>query len=204
MGEHSETVGEGQEKQIDIDWKARAAELEAKASELEKSRARILEESKDYKTKLKQREEEDKTREMQTLQEQGKEKELIEALSKRLAEKDDVIKSFRRDKFNWNIESTINRIAPGTRDIEDVKNNLLRYGLQPNEDLTVNGLEDALKDLREKKPYLWEDNKPAAQWTKKADGTYNEGVRDGQYWEARLAECQSQAQYDAVIKERHG
>jgi translation elongation factor EF-G len=145
-------VAEGQEQAQEIDVNALVARLE----KLESTNERLLNESKQYKTKYQGLRTEVETKQKQQLEESENWKELLEIEKNRNFEVNESMKAMKQKVIKSNLHAEVARYAKNAHDINDVVSNLPKDLLNIDEEnLRIEGIKEAVETVVKEKPYLF-------------------------------------------------
>ena len=168
---------ENAEKQIENnEVKQETNEVDVKSlmerlNQLESSNQRILDESKQWKTKYRGLKEEVEQKESKKLEDSENWKDLLEIEKNKAHELATQLNHFKKETLKQKIHFEVAKHAPDAFDINDVINNMPRDILSIDEEaLTVKGIDEAISLVKEKKPYLFNTKKNHGQTTQRPVG----------------------------------
>lgn len=158
MSEVTSTTGEGS-NQGEIDYKAEYEKLIADYTETSKSKERLLEESKTFKSKYQEYKTKAEKLEQERLEKDGTLEQKLEAERKRMNEILNQSNHLKEKVVTSNFKSTLQTIARDARDIDDLMNlpqviNALKVD-QESLEVDRDELAKVVNELKEKKPYLF-------------------------------------------------
>ena len=165
---------EAEKPNVDMD------QVMERLSQLESSYNRVLDESKNWKSKyrtLRDQVEQDQTKK---LEESENWKELLEIEKNKAHEMSQQLTHFKKETLKQKIHFEAAKYAPDAFDIDDVINNLPRDMVSIDEEsLTVKGVGEAIGLIKEKKPWLFNTKKSHGMATERPVGengrpTYDE------------------------------
>lgn len=167
------------------------------------SKDRILEESKGYKAKL------GEVTKAQTEKEKAlaiEKEDYKRALEIEQQEKSEWISKFdglKKTVSRKELDLKLAQMAPDARDFGLLKAALNPEDLKWDEDLNLHGLEPQLENIRKEKAFLFNSDKPAKQFDKKAPNYNGAGAEDktDEAYFARIKTAKSQQEFDAIRKE---
>jgi hypothetical protein len=143
---------ESQEQAQEVDVKALMARLE----KLENTNERLLNESKQYKTKYQGLRSDVETKQRAQLEESENWKELLEIEKNKAFELETNMKDMKQKVIKSNLTSEVSMYAKDAFNVSDVINNLPKDILEiDDENLRVNGIKDAVEMVRKEKSYLF-------------------------------------------------
>lgn len=132
--------------------------------QLESTNQRILDESKTWKSKYQGLKSDVEKSEAKKLEESENWKDLLEIEKNKSHELVEQLKHFKKETLKQKIHFEVAKHAPDAFDINDVISNLPRDILAIDEDaLTVKGIEEAVSLVKEKKPYMFNNKKVHTQ-----------------------------------------
>jgi hypothetical protein len=185
-GENQEQVTQEAAEQLDV-----KTVLE-KLNQLEQTNARLLEESREYKTKYKGLRGEVEQKEKEKLEAQENWKELLEIERNKAFELQEKFKQTKKQTLKQKLNFEVARLAQGAYDINDIITALPQDIIQIDEDnLEVKNVDQAVAYVKEKKPYLFN----AKQSTGMIDGRPRTDIRDVSFEEL------SKDEQDRLFKE---
>ena len=148
------------------------AQLAQKVEQLEASKNRILEESKEWKSKAQTLKSEKEAAERERLEQSGEVEKLLEIERNRSHELAQAKAQMEKAALKKELHFQAARFAGDAYDVSDVIKSLPQELLSlDKENLSVQGVQDAVTKLRESKPYLFKktaasgmaDSRPASQ-----------------------------------------
>jgi thiamine kinase-like enzyme len=150
--QEQQEVKEQQTETKEVDVNALMARLE----QLESTNQRILNESKEYKTKYRSLRENVEQKEQEQLEKSENWKELLDIEKNKSNQYAQEAKQLKSQMLKKHIDFEVARLAPNAFDIGDVINNLPKEMLSINEEtMEVKGIEEAVNLIKEKKSYLF-------------------------------------------------
>jgi hypothetical protein len=150
-----EQVNETQPEQVET-----KAILE-RLNQLEQTNARLLDESREYKTKYKGLRGEVEQKEKEKLEAQENWKELLEMERNKNFEFQEKFKQTKKQVLKQKLNFEVARLAQGAYDINDIITSLPQDIIQIDEEaLEVKNVEQAVAFVKEKKPYLFNVKQP--------------------------------------------
>jgi myosin heavy subunit len=145
-----EQVAQETTEQLDV-----KAVLE-KLNQLEQTNARLLDESKEYKTKYKGLRTEVESKEKEKLEAQENWKELLEMERNRNFELQEKFKTTKKQTLKQKLNFEVARLAQGAYDINDIITSLPQDIIEIDEEnLEIKNVDQAVAFVKEKKPYLF-------------------------------------------------
>lgn len=160
--EQETNQGEGQDNNVQENA-VTPDHVEALQKQLDKlaaSNARLLDESKEYKSKWKAVKQEKDLEVRSKLEEQGNLSELVTELKNDIAGLKSQNNELKKTTLSKDLRVEVARYANDAFDIEDVVRNLPKGVLSMDEDnLTFDNVQDAVSAVRENKPHLF-NNRP--------------------------------------------
>jgi len=193
-GSQSENVTEEQ-AELSLD------EYKSRLTQLEKTNARILEEHKRDKQRLKKYMSEKDELEQKRLKEAGQFEDLYHKQRETTEQWQDRYSTLEKRALGKDLDMQMARHASDLA----VSSKLLRVALEDYEQVQVDsetlewqGVKEAIADLREKQPSLFRPSKKAPQFDKRASEGADSDVRTG--FEAELAQAKTQKQLDMVYQ----
>ena len=155
--DESQEVNEEQkptEEQVDVQA------LLKRVEQLEASKERILEESKQYKNKYRELRNNVETEQKQKLEESENWKELLDIEKNRAHTLNEELASTKKRVLKKELNFQVARYASDAFDVDDVINSLPKDMIEiDQESLSVKGVDTAVSFLKEKKPYLFNTGK---------------------------------------------
>ena len=181
---------------------AELAKERERAKALENSKARLEDESKKFKSRAQQLEEEKAEAEKAKLEEQGKLEEVLATERKEKQELKQKLDNRTNNVLKEKFKVEVSRLAKDAHDVDAVVKFANEYGESlkfDDENLSVDGVEDFVKKVREEKSFLFRkkslgDNEDPPKGDDKVTKTNEE-----QYREA-LAACKTRKELDEVYK----
>jgi hypothetical protein len=156
--EQKENVTNEEKPTVDVDAVMKRLE------QLESTNQRILDESKQWKSKYQGLKSDVEKNEAKKLEESENWKDLFEIEKNKSHELNEQIKHFKKETLKQKVHFEVAKHAPDAFDINDVISNLPRDILVIDEDaLTVKGIEEAVSLVKEKKPYMFNNKKVHGQ-----------------------------------------
>ena len=153
------TTAEQQEQNQEIDVQALMEQMEsmqAKMQKLSNTNERLLNESKQNKSKYQSLKTEVENKERQQLVESENYKELLEIEQNKLFETQEKMKSMKQKVMKANLRSEVAKYAKDAYDIDDIINSLPRDVLELDDDnLMVNGVKEGVDLVRKNKAHLF-------------------------------------------------
>ena len=156
------------------------AQLTQRVEQLETSKSRILEESKEWKSKAQNLRAEKESTEREILEKNGEVEKLLEMERNRVHELSQAQSQMQKTALKKELSYQAARFAGDAYDVDDVIKSLPTELITlDKENLSVQGVRDAVTKLRETKPYLFKknpssgmaDSRPASQVPKEKSYT---------------------------------
>lgn len=170
---------------------------QATIESLSSSKERILEESKDYKTKFNSLRTEVEGAERLKLEDSENWKELLDIEKNKNFDAQEEMKTLKQRTVRSNINLAVSRLAPDAHDTEDLMK-LLEFGdMQINEDLSVSGLDNLVKGIRESKPWMFKDQTAPGQVSSRPGS----GAPAKVDWKTLSIDEKAQLAMDAMVSE---
>jgi hypothetical protein len=166
---------EQQELNQDVDINALMARLE----KLESTNDRLLNESKQYKTKYQGLRSEVETKQQKHLEENENWKELLEIEKNRNFEINENMKSMKQKVIKSNLHAEVARYAKNAFDVSDVVSNLPKEMLNIDEEnLRVDGIREAVELVIKEKPYLFNTGVKAHGMSQQPPAEYKQETKE--------------------------
>lgn len=167
MSEETKPQVEQPSEQTEIDYKAEYEKLAQDYSSAAKSKERLLEESKNYKSKYQEYKSRAEQLEKERLEKEGTLEEKLAHERKRMQEVMQQMNSLKEKTVMTNFRSTLQDIAKDVRDLDDVINRPeLANALEIDDEtlqVSKEPIEAVINKLREDKPYLFQSNQVAKE-----------------------------------------
>ncbi len=130
--------------------------LKSSNTDLKSTNTRLLDESKDNKTKLSQKVAADAAAKQQKLIDDGKTEEALEEEKKTSKRLQDEVIATKGRSVRTKIENEILKLAPNCHDVNDVIANLNKelYSIDSDNE-TISGIKEAVEDVQKRKSYLF-------------------------------------------------
>lgn len=152
-------VNSNQEQEQNQKQEVDPNELAAKLEKLEQSNKRLLDESYQYKQKYNGLKSEIEQKQKQSLEEQENFKELYELEKQKSMEASSKAEKLKRQALQKDMHFKVASKATDAYDVSDIIKSLPRDLLEIDEETeSVSGIEEAIKHVRESKPYLFKKN----------------------------------------------
>lgn len=167
MSEETNPQVEQPSAENEIDYKAEYEKLVADYTNTAKSKDRLLEESKGYKSKYQEYKSRVEELEKERLEREGTLEEKLAHERKRMQELANNMNQLKEKTVMTNFRSTLQEVAKDARDLEDLINRPeIAEALEvDDETLSVakEPLQNVINSLKEKKPYLFQSNNVAKE-----------------------------------------
>lgn len=156
----SENV-EGQNEQVvEQQPEVNTQELMERLEKLESTNARLLEESKAYKTKYQSVQKEKEETERERLEKEGKIQELLELEKNTAAKLRSEVADVKKQALRNSLKFEVAKHATDAYSVEDVINSLPQEMITMDEEtMTFTGIQDAVSKLKEEKFYLFKNER---------------------------------------------
>jgi hypothetical protein len=173
--------------------------LMSRVDQLEGSYNRVLDESKNWKSKYKGLRDQVEQSEVKKLEESESHKELLEIERNNSHELRQQLSHFKKETLKQKIQFETAKHAPNAFDVNDVINNLPKEMLSIDEDnLTVKGVGEAIGLVKEKKPWLFDDNKSHGMAQKRPVGESGRSTYED------LSKSEKDDLFTQALNELHG
>ena len=193
VDEGQQTQGEAQETQVSVE---QFNQLREQLEKFQSTNERLLQESKEYKSKYSSLRTEVESKQQAELVEKENWKELLEIEKNNRFEIEEQAKALRKTALKKELNYSVARHASDAYDVEDVINALPTDVVSIDEEnLKVVGVEDAVNKLKETKPHLFRPKDVPAMMNSKP----NIGATEKLTYEQELKSCTTQKQLDAVL-----
>lgn len=157
-GQDSVAEGQSSEKNISVD------DLLKRVEQLEKSKSRVLEESKEYKSKYMTLKQELESKEQQEVEKSGDLEKKLQFLQSKKQELESQYTSVQKTALSKEIYYQIAQNAPDAHDIKAVANQIDHAILDVDPStLEVKGVAEAIDDLRKKAGWMFKKDVPNMQ-----------------------------------------
>jgi hypothetical protein len=132
-------------------------DLMARLERLESSKERLENESKKWKSRYKELEQDNQSAMQKRLEEEGKYQELLELERQKRTELETQVMQTKKTALQKELRAQVANLAKDAFDIEDVVKNLDHSLIEIDEEkFTINGLNEAVAKVKESKSYLFE------------------------------------------------